>query len=291
MIKSMTGYGRGQSQQGNLSFTVEIKSVNHRHVDVNVKAPRLVNSLEGQIKKQASAVLKRGKIDIFINQNNNIETTVRPVVNQQLAAAYLEALRPLQALGGVTGDFSPEFIASLPDVVKMEDVRVPEEDINACLQEALTQALESIVNMRVAEGAATSLDMKERIDLLSDTLVQIEAHAKRLPEEWQRKLTERLARLMETDYDPQRVAQEIAIFADRSDISEEVVRFRSHLQQFGELLISEDPVGRQMDFLVQELNREANTMGSKSNDAVLTRSVVNLKSELEKIREQVQNIE
>ena len=292
MIKSMTGYGRGQSQRDNLSFTVEIKAVNHRYADINIKAPRLVTPFESQIKKQVGAVLKRGKIDIYVTQNNNAQATVKPVVNKGLAAAYLEALQELRDLEGVTGKVPLEYLGSLPDVIRLEDVSIVEDEILSCLEAALADALDAIVSMRSAEGAATAIDMAERLGLLREALAGIEIQAATVPLEWQRKLSERLARLQNgAEMDPQRVAQEIAIFADRCDISEELVRFRSHLDQFSELMGYAEPVGRQLDFLVQELNREANTMGSKSNDAALTRYVVGLKSELEKIREQVQNIE
>src|SRR6056297_1167685 len=292
MIKSMTGYGRGQSQRDNLFFTVEIKAVNHRYADINIKAPRLVTPFESQIKKQVGAVLKRGKIDIYVTQNNNAQATVKPVVNKSLAAAYLEALQDLRDLEGVTGEVPLEYLGSLPDVIRLEDVSIVEDEILSCLEAALADALDVIVSMRSAEGAATAIDMAERLGLLREALAGIEVQAATVPLEWQRKLSERLARLQNgAEMDPQRVAQEIAIFADRCDISEELVRFRSHLNQFSELMGYAEPVGRQLDFLVQELNREANTMGSKSNDAALTRYVVCLKSELEKIREQVQNIE
>ncbi len=292
MIKSMTGYGRGQSHRENLSFTVEIKAVNHRYADINIKAPRLVTPFEAQIKKQVGAVLKRGKIDIYVTQNSSPLAPVKPVVNRNLATAYLDALRDIRDLEGVTGDVPLEFLASLPDVVRLEDVSVVEDEILSCLDEALVDALAAIVGMRTVEGAATGIDIQERLLVLTEMLGKIEAQAAGVPLEWQRKLTERLSRLNHgVEMDPQRVAQEIAIFADRCDISEELVRFRSHLEQFSELLHQIEPIGRQMDFLVQELNREANTMGSKSNDATLTRYVVGLKSELEKIREQVQNIE
>ncbi len=292
MIKSMTGYGRGQSQRGSLSFTVEIKAVNHRYADITIKAPRLVSPYESQIKKQVSTVLKRGKIDIYVTQNNDVEMSVRPVVNHQMATAYLDAINQLGQLDGVTGEISLEYLASLPDVVKLEDISVAAEEVSTCLQDALATALDVVVSMRQVEGNATATDMQERIALLQENLALVETQAATVPAEWQRKLTERLARLQSgTEMDEQRVAQEIAIFADRCDISEELVRFKSHLEQLSDLLTHAEPVGRQMDFLVQELNREANTMGSKSNDAILTRQVVSLKSELEKIREQVQNIE
>jgi len=291
MIKSMTGYGRGQAQVDGLSFSVEIKSVNHRYGDVNVKSPRLLASLEGDIKKQVLAVLKRGKIDLFISQEHTSQLANKPVVDKLVAKAYLEAFRDLQEVSGLSGDISLEFLAAQKDVLVLQDVEVARDDLWSCLSLAINNALISIQEMRQKEGAATQIDIENRLTLLTQSIVVIEQSAALVPLEWQQKLQERLARLQENGGDPQRVAQEIAIFADRCDISEEITRINSHLGQFYDLLQQQEPVGRQLDFLVQELNREANTMGSKSNDATLTRHVVALKAELEKIREQVQNIE
>ena len=291
MIKSMTGYGRGQAEVEGLSFSVEIKAVNHRYGDVNIRSPRLLAPLEGDIKKQVSTVLKRGKIDLYISQEHTAQLTTRPVVDHKVAQAYLEAFKDLQQVSGCSGEISLELLVAQKDVLVLKDVKFARDDLWTCLSLAIQKALTSIQEMRQKEGAATQVDMESRLKLLSKNLGEIEQSAAKVPLEWQLKLQERLARLQENGGDPQRVAQEIAIFADRCDISEEITRFNSHLVQFTDLLQLEEPVGRQLDFLVQELNREANTMGSKSNDATLTRQVVALKSELEKIREQVQNIE
>ncbi len=291
MIKSMTGYGRGQAEIDGLSFSVEIKAVNHRYGDVNIKSPRLLAPLENEIKKQVSAVLKRGKIDLFISQEHTTQLANKPIVDRQVAKAYIEAFRDLQEVSGLPGEISLEFLAAQKDVLVLKDVEFARDDLWNCLSLALKNALNSIQEMRQKEGAATQVDIENRLNLLSGSIELIEQSAALVPMEWQQKLRDRLARLQENGGDPQRVAQEIAIFADRCDISEEITRFNSHLSQFSDLLQQQDPVGRQLDFLVQELNREANTIGSKSNDATLTRHVVKLKSELEKIREQVQNIE
>jgi len=291
MIKSMTGYGRGQAEIDGLSFSVEIKAVNHRYGDVNIKSPRLLAPLENEIKKQVSAVLKRGKIDLFINQEHTSQLANRPIVDQQVAKAYIEAFRDLQEVSGLSGEISLEFLAAQKDVLVLKDVEFARDDLWNCLSQAIHNALNAIQEMRQKEGEATQVDMENRLNLLSGSIEVIEQSAALVPIEWQQKLRDRLARLQENSGDPQRVAQEIAIFADRCDISEEITRFNSHLSQFNDLLQQQEPVGRQLDFLVQELNREANTMGSKSNDATLTRHVVKLKAELEKIREQVQNIE
>ncbi len=291
MIKSMTGYGRGRAEINGLAFTVEVKAVNHRYGDINIKAPRLLMPLETQIKKQVAAVLKRGKIDIFITQETTDKVSAQPVINRPLVDAYVEVFRTLARDYALQDDLSLSLLSAQKDVLILEEANVEEQDLAECLSQALEGALNALVSMRQLEGAATETDISQRLDLLSQLLEKIAARAPQVPLEWQQKLKDRLARYGDDADDPQRVAQEIAIFADRCDISEEVVRFRSHLEQFRGLLIETEPVGRQMDFLVQELNREANTMGSKSNDAELTRQVVTLKSELEKIREQVQNIE
>jgi len=212
-------------------------------------------------------------------------------VDKQVINAYIEAFKELKEYSGLPGEVSLEFLAAQKDVLVLKDAEFDQDALRECLSEAVKCALTSIQEMRQKEGAATQLDMENRLDLLSQSIGVIEQSAALVPIEWQQKLRERLARLEENGGDPQRVAQEIAIFADRCDISEEITRFNSHLGQFRDLLQLAEPVGRQLDFLVQELNREANTMGSKSNDATLTRHVVALKAELEKIREQVQNIE
>lgn len=291
MIKSMTGYGCGQKQIDGLSFSVEIKAVNHRYGDINIKSTRLLAPFENDIKKLVSAVLKRGKIDIYIAQEHTTQLTNKPIVDQQVAKAYLEAFKDLQEICGLSGEISLELLAAQKDVLVLKDVEFARDELWKCLSQAITKALTSIQEMRQKEGAATQVDIEGRLSLLSQSLEVIEQSAALVPIEWQQKLRERLARLQDNGGDPQRVAQEIAIFADRCDISEEITRFNSHLSQFRDLLKQPEPVGRQLDFLVQELNREANTMGSKSNDAALTRHVVTLKAELEKIREQVQNIE
>jgi len=291
MIKSMTGYGRGQANVDGLSFSVEIRTVNHRYGDVTIKAPRLLMPLEGQIKKVVSAVLKRGKIDVFITQEVTGQSATQPVVNSPLADAYLQIFRQLIDRYGLEGGVSLDLLIAQKDVLLLQETKIEEQELTECLLQALDVALKALLVMREREGEATRIDICQRLDSLGDLLENIIQRAPQVPLEWQLKLKERLGRLGDDAGDPQRVAQEIALFADRCDISEEVTRFNSHLEQFRGLMNQTEPVGRQMDFLVQELNREANTMGSKSNDAELTSQVVILKSELEKIREQVQNIE
>lgn len=292
MIKSMTGYGKGQSSAEGLSLTVEIKSVNHRYVDITVKSPRSLLFLENEIKKRVTERLRRGKIDVFINQDVLTTSLQVPVVNHSLAAAYAKVFEELRSSYGLDGGIPLGLLAGQKDVLVVREGELDEALVRGCLDTALQRALDAIEGMRAAEGAATLVDMENRLAVAQGLLAEIEQRAPAVPLEWQAKLAERLARLNgDVAADPQRLAQELAVFADRCDISEEIVRFRSHLQQLRQLFLQEEAVGRQLDFLVQELNREVNTMGSKSNDADLTRLVVGLKAELEKVREQVQNVE
>jgi uncharacterized protein (TIGR00255 family) len=291
MIKSMTGYGRGQAAVEGLSFSVEIKAVNHRYGDISIKAPRMLAAYEHDIKKQVAAVLKRGKIDVYIAQENSTQLLAEPTVDERMVAAYLAAFNELKRIGQLSGEVSLDLLAGQKDVLVLKEAELSTAGLQQCVTDALAAALDVMLEMRAREGEATEQDIRSRLELIVEHLEGVRARAPQVPQEWQQKLRERLERLDDNGGDPQRIAQEIAIFADRCDISEELSRFDSHLLQFDELLQKDVPVGRQIDFLVQELNREANTMGSKSNDAELTRNVVALKAELEKIREQVQNIE
>jgi len=292
MLKSMTGYGKGIAERDNLTMTVEIKSVNHRYCDVSVKAPRNLLVLEHELKKKVGERLKRGKIDIFINQEFGANASMVPVLNEPLAEAYADLFRAMAQRFDLTTEIPLSLIAMQKEVISVQEQLIDDEALRACLGEALENALQALEKMRQTEGEATRRDMASRLDVVAGMVEEIALRAPTVVTEWRAKLQDRLDRQApDIACDPQRLAQEVAIFADRCDISEELTRFRSHLEQFRELFQNGEPVGRQMDFLVQELNRETNTMGSKSNDALLTRTVVAIKSELEKIREQVQNIE
>lgn len=292
MIKSMTGYGKGQASRNDISLTVEVKSVNHRYGDITVKVPRTLMVLEGEVRKQVGARLKRGRIDVYINLEFASDADKVPVLNRTLAENYLQVLEGMERSFELGGGVTVQLLAAQKDVITLKEAEPAVEDVRHCLEAALDKALATVEGMRRAEGKATRQDMEERFGNLERLLSEAAQRAPLIPQEWRLKLQERLARLENGfEFDPQRVAQEVALFADRCDISEELTRFKSHLQQFASLFEIDEPVGRQMDFLVQELNREANTMGSKSNDVELTRLVVAIKAELEKIREQVQNIE
>ena len=292
MLHSMTGYGKGEAECDGLSVTVEIKSVNHRHVDISVRLPRSLLSLENGLRKHIGQTLKRGKVDVYVNYELTGDSQAAPQLDYELAAAYQKLLSDMRKKLGLSGEISAEYIASQRDVIQIKDAELDEQVLQKCLFEALDTGLEQLLTMRRAEGEETQLDMESRLQSAEQFLSLVVTRAPQVPLEWQVKLTERLTRLQQgVEFDPQRVAQEIAVFTDRCDINEEIARFKSHLIQFRALFNEKEPVGRRMDFLLQELNREVNTMGSKSNDAELTMSVVALKAEFEKIREQVQNIE
>ena len=291
-LKSMTGYGKGEARQDDITVTVEIKTVNHRYADISVKLPRTFLSLENGVRKQVAAVVGRGKVDVYVNYELASEAQAVPKLNNDLAVAYHKLFVDLAGNLNLQDRISIDHIINQRDVVRVEEAEIDESTLETCLRSATADALESLLAMRKAEGDETRKDIDERLHVTETILGQIEQRAPQVPVEWQERLTERLERLQQNvEWDPQRVAQEIAVYTDRCDISEEITRFKSHLVQFRGMLDDQEPVGRRMDFLVQELNREVNTMGSKSNDAELTAAVVTLKSELEKIREQVQNIE
>ena len=292
MVKSMTGFGKAESDNQDVAITVEVKSVNHRYCDINIKLPRTLSGFENDVKKTVGQLLKRGKVDVYINLDLVGSGALSASLNRPLAAAYLAALGQLKNEFSVPGDVSLDWLASQKDLIRIKEAAIDEEALKSLLLKAVRAALAGLDQMRIAEGTATAEDMRSRLQQIGLLIDQVEVLAPEVPKEWKIKLEQRLKKFAaDIEFDPQRLAQELAIVADRCDVSEEISRFRSHIQQFDELLSCAEPVGRKMDFLVQEMNREANTTGSKSNHAELTRLVVEIKAELEKIREQVQNVE
>jgi len=292
MVRSMTGFGRGESTGSAGKLTVEMKAVNHRFSEVVFRMPRQFNVHEEQARKLVLGQVTRGRVDLFISWEP--AANAKGVkVDKELALAYHNALKELGVEIGSKSELSLDTLARLPDVLSIQDATLSDEEIWTLLEPALTTALANLIAMREREGATLVLD-------LTDRLAKIEAFrqaaAERAPQvvvEYRDRLTKRLEELLPqgSAVDPQRLAQEVALFADRADISEEIQRLGSHIDQFRATLSEGDSIGRKLDFLVQELGREVNTIGSKANDATLTAGVVAAKSELEKIREQVQNIE
>lgn len=303
MLRSMTGFGRGTYEEEDFSIVIEIKTVNHRYTEPSIRMSRFLNSLEDRIRKTILASVARGRIDVFITASYTSEDAVQVRVDKPLARSYHQALLEIGSAIGVT---APVFndqaeilsLSRVPDVVQTVDGPFDEERWWPKVKIALDQAVSSLVKMREDEGRNIEGDFFHRLDLIEEDVDRIEARAPQVVREYETRLLARLKdRLAElrpetgVDIDPERVLQEVAIFADRVSITEEIVRLKSHIRQFRTFLQSGEPVGRKLDFLIQEFNREANTIASKANDFELAKTVVEIKAEIEKIREQIQNIE
>ena len=285
-VRSMTGYGRGEHIAEERKFTVEMKSVNHRYNDMTIKLPRSLAGLEDKIKKRIMHEVFRGKTDVYISFETFSAADVEVKLNEALAAAYIEKLKLIEEKFGIYSENKLELAAKFPDVITVEKAQQEEEVIWEALVPALDEAVEKFVAMRTVEGENLKKDILlkgERIRTLVAEVTVVE---------YQEKLNNRLKDLLGgVDVDPQRIATEVAVFADRGCVDEEVTRLESHLIQLKDILDGGGQVGRKLDFLIQEMNRESNTIASKANDIQIVKATIELKSEIEKIREQIQNLE
>lgn len=299
MLKSMTGFGRGEYEDDNFSITVEMKTVNHRYNEVAVRLPRFLNPIEDKIRKTILKTINRGRIDVYINADYSSSENCTLKVDKNLAAAYHNALKEIgEAIDAndacINAAAEIMYLARCQDVISIKEGFFDVESVWPKVEKALQEALDNLVKMRMTEGSNIYGDFIYRADLIAQKLELIEARSPQVVEEYQAKLTERLNNLLadhNITVEPERLLQEVAVFADRSSITEEIVRLKSHIKQFKEIISSDQPVGRKLDFLIQEFNREANTIASKANDYTLAQIVVEIKAEIEKIREQIQNIE
>lgn len=299
MLKSMTGFGRGQYEDENFSITVEMKTVNHRYNEVAIRLPRFLNPLEDKIRKTILKTVNRGRIDVFINADYTTSENCTLKVDKNLAAAYHKALQEVGAAIGleelnINSAQEVMYLSRCQDVINVKEGLFDVETVWHKVEQAVDEALKNLVAMRETEGGNIYGDFIYRADLIAEKLTQIEARSPMVAEEYQAKLTDRLNNLLadhNITVEPERLLQEVAIFADRASITEEIVRLKSHIKQFKNIINSDQPVGRKLDFLIQEFNREANTIASKANDYTLAQIVVEIKAEIEKIREQIQNIE
>lgn len=291
-MQSMTGYGRSEVHQAQLTLTVEARSVNHRYLDIALRYPRLYAPLEARMKQRVQAHFARGRVDITIAQQDGHETRRALSVDYVLAQQYYDALQGLQATLQLPGAVDLSMLAGLRDVFKVEE---PTEDIESAwelIAQGLDGALQALRSMRVQEGQALEHDFHHRMQIMGQHVQAIRQRVPAVVVEYRQRLEQRVKDLFEQyPLDPQRVAQEAILFAERTDITEELTRLEAHMQAFTRLLATPEAVGRKIEFLVQEMHREVNTMGSKSNDTAISHSVVELKSELERVREQIQNIE
>lgn len=291
-VRSMTGYGRGEHIAEDRKFVVEMKAVNHRYNDMTVKLPRSLASLEDKIKKRVMQDVFRGKTDIYISFETFSAEDVEVKLNEALAAAYAEKLRALEVLFGESCSDKVTLAAKFPDVITVEKTQKEEDVIWGALLPALEEAVGNFVSMRSLEGENLKNDILGKAVRIENLVAEVKEYAPQVVVEYQEKLQTRLKELLDgVDVDPQRVATEVAIFADRGCVDEEITRLESHLVQLREILEKGGQVGRKLDFLIQEMNRESNTIASKANDIRLVKATIELKSEIEKIREQIQNLE
>lgn len=291
MICSMTGYGKGEASGEPGRCVVEVKTVNNRYGEVSIKMPRSFLGYEHEVRKAVTARVKRGKADLFVQWEPTQAEVVVPSVNHAVARGYKQAFEALAHDLHVSAEVPLALIVSQRNVLQ-ESVSEEQPDLLPLLLQAVQSALEGLDQMRQREGEALRTDLAERRCELAGLVEQVRGRAPQVVAEYHVKLQQRLAKLLGgAELDPQRLAQEVALLADRCDITEELVRLESHFSQFDDALDLKEPVGRKLDFLMQEINREVNTIGSKANDATVTNLVVQMKAELEKMREQVQNIE
>lgn len=291
-MKSMTGYGRARAAIDGREIMVELRAVNHRYLDVNVKAPRGYGFLEDALKKAVGARISRGKVDIFVAITDTGAQETAIVLNKELARGYLDALQELRDAFHLHDDITVMSIARMPDVLVSERLEVDADALTAAVLEVFAHAVDEFDVMRGREGEKMAADVSGRMQTILGLVEDVEKRSPERVEAYRERLEKRMNEILaDTTADPQRILTEAAIFADKTAVDEETVRLRSHLDQLSLMLEDQNPVGRKLDFLVQEMNREANTIGSKANDTAMANLVIGLKAEIEKIREQVQNIE
>jgi TIGR00255 family protein len=293
MAKSMTGFGIGEFKDQYYNLSVECKTINHKYLDINPRMPRKLSFLEDKLRFLIKDHLGRGRVDIFVKFETVTSVGSQLVYDAELAKQYYHILKNIKSDFGLEEPISPVDIAKFPDVVKITEAEDDEEMLWNMLSDAANKALENLCNMRIIEGKKLEKDILARADLLERSVCDLEKYTDTIEKEYKDKLYARISELLDDPkvVDEYRLAQEVAIYADKSNITEEIVRFKSHINQLRDTVTADESVGRKMDFLIQEMNREVNTMGSKSSDVSIANLVINMKAELEKIREQVQNIE
>lgn len=291
-MRSMTGYGRAQVVQEGMAVTVEMRSVNHRYLEFTARVPRNYGFLEDRLKGLIQQGAARGKVDVFVTIDNAEEAGTEVLLNRPLAKGYFSALQELGKCCGLEDSVTLSDLARLNDIFTVCKAEMDEELIWSRVQKAAAEALEAFLAMRSLEGEALKRDVAQRLDTLSDLVQFIEERGPQLTAEYQQRLQSRVQELLgDRQVEEQRLLTEVALFADKTAVAEETVRLRSHLEQIHTLILQEGAVGRKLDFIIQEVNREINTIGSKIQDIEVTQRVVEMKSEVEKIREQIQNIE
>ncbi len=292
MIKSMTGYGRAEEIIDGMSICVEFKSVNHRYFEFYAKVPRIYGFLEEKLKSFTNSLVSRGKVECFVSVDNLEESETEIIVNHSLAKGYFEAVKELSGQLGIDGEITAASISRYPDVITLHKAADDEEKIWNAVKQVAAKAVEKFVEMRTVEGERLKSDVLLRADYIIECVAFVEERSPQTVKEYNEKLKARIQELIgDASVDEQRILNEAAIFADKIAVAEETVRLRSHIDQLREFMNADEAIGRKLDFLVQEINREANTIGSKAQDVEIARKVIAIKAEVEKIREQIQNIE
>ena len=291
MIKSMTGYGKSSLSINSREYHVEIKTVNHKYIDVNIKMPRIISYLEEDVRKLVVSRIKRGKVDIQISFENYSQDGNDVKINTELAQIYIQSLRKLAEAENLSSNIEVTEITKLPDVLTIKS-NLDENETKEELLQVVNEAIDKLIQMRKVEGEKISKDILDKIARIEQKNEEIFSLSTGLIEEYVVKLEARVKELLKTEeLDKSRLMQEVVIYADKCSVEEEVTRLRSHIYQLRYLINSEEPIGKKMDFLIQEMNRETNTIGSKANNLEITNTVVDIKTILEDIREQIQNIE
>ena len=292
MLKSMTGYGRGEVSGSGRSFVVEVRSVNNRYLDCNIRLPRVYICAEDGINKRVKSTISRGKVDVFVTIEHAAEEPVTVTVNEGIAGGYKQALDQLAETFELKNDVTAGLLSRFPDVFRVEKVPEDLEAMTAELHQAADKALADFDAMRTREGEKLAEDLLSRLDTLEEYTGKVEQRSPERVAAYREKLTARIREVLEDrQMDEARILTEAAVFADKVAVDEETVRLRSHIAQFRDMIAHGSPIGRKLDFLVQEMNRETNTIGSKANDLDMSAMCVDMKAELEKIREQIQNVE
>lgn len=293
MAISMTGFGRGEYKDDKYSFLIECKTINHKYADINIRLPRKISFLEDKARNLIKDYVKRGRVDLYIKLDVLGDEDVNLKFDEALASQYVDILKQIRDKFDLADDISVMNIAKFPDIVKSEEKEEDEDVLWSMLKKALEEALSKLKEMRSEEGEKLAQDVIKRCDLLKNYIEEIEKYSYNVVIDYKEKLNNRIGEILENPslVDENRLAQEVAMYADKSSITEEIVRFESHIQQLKKTIVKNESIGRKIDFLIQEMNRETNTIGSKSSDLNITNLVVEVKSELEKIREQIQNIE
>ena len=292
LLKSMTGYGRVKVENDLREITVELRSVNHRYLDLNIKVPRIYGYLEDVVSKQAQAAIARGKVDIFVSVRAKEGADIKVTPNMAVIQGYMDALKKVSDTYGIPADVSALSLLRLPDAMEQNKEEADADQLKAEVSAGLAQALEEYNTMREKEGARLVEDVIYRAGLIAKSVEFVENRSPDCVEEYRTRIAARMNEILDgSELAQQRILQEAALYADKVNVTEEIVRLRSHLSQLDTMLKSPVAIGRKLDFLVQEMNRETNTIGSKANDFQIAKTVVDMKAEIEKIREQIQNLE